>query len=199
MSLHWQSRKVIIIGNHDNISHFIQLKRMGIIEDVRESKTLVIGKDRLFLSHYPYREWPGYYHGAKHLFAHCHGNLEPLPNTCDVGVDVWNYKPVEYNELMKLIEHLKAILSSERLVFDVIKEELLEIKEKYGDAIWNALYGSNGALISKKDAGTYTYTGEQQKALIKNLNERILHIIFCLSLLSSVNRLKSAYKSLIFA
>ena len=93
-------RKVIIIGNHDNISHFIQLKRMGIIEDVRESKTLVIGKDRLFLSHYPYREWPGYYHGAKHLFAHCHGNLEPLPNTWDVGVDVWNYKPVEYNELM---------------------------------------------------------------------------------------------------
>ena len=39
----------------------------------------------------------------------------------------------EYNELMKLIEHLKAILASERLVFDVIKEELLEIKEKYGD------------------------------------------------------------------
>ena len=39
----------------------------------------------------------------------------------------------EYNELMKLIKHLKAILSSERLVFDVIKEELLEIKEKYGD------------------------------------------------------------------
>ncbi len=39
----------------------------------------------------------------------------------------------EYNELMKLIEHLKAILESEKLVFDVIKEELLEIKEKYGD------------------------------------------------------------------
>ena len=39
----------------------------------------------------------------------------------------------EYNELMKLIEKLKAILASERLVFEVIKEELLEIKEKYGD------------------------------------------------------------------
>ena len=39
----------------------------------------------------------------------------------------------EYNELMKLIEHLKAVLGSERLVFDIIKEELLEIKEKYGD------------------------------------------------------------------
>lgn len=39
----------------------------------------------------------------------------------------------EYNELMKLIEHLRAILNSERLVFDIIKEELLEIKQKYGD------------------------------------------------------------------
>ena len=36
----------------------------------------------------------------------------------------------EYNELMKLIAHLREILASERLVFDIIKEELLEIKEK---------------------------------------------------------------------
>ena len=39
----------------------------------------------------------------------------------------------EYNELMKLIAHLKDILNSERLVFDIIKQELTEIKEKYGD------------------------------------------------------------------
>ncbi len=39
----------------------------------------------------------------------------------------------EYNELMKLIAYLKEILSSERLVFDIIKKEALEIKEKFGD------------------------------------------------------------------
>ena len=39
----------------------------------------------------------------------------------------------EYNELMKLIAHLREILSSEKLVFEIIKEELIEIKEKYGD------------------------------------------------------------------
>ena len=39
----------------------------------------------------------------------------------------------EYNELMKLIAHLREILGSETLVFQIIKEELLEIKEKYGD------------------------------------------------------------------
>ena len=39
----------------------------------------------------------------------------------------------EYNELMKLIAHLREILNSEHLVFEVIKEELLKIKEKFGD------------------------------------------------------------------
>ena len=39
----------------------------------------------------------------------------------------------EYNELMKLIAHLKDILSNATLVYDIIKEELLEIKDKYGD------------------------------------------------------------------
>ncbi|MDN3548043.1 DNA gyrase subunit A [Mucilaginibacter aquaedulcis] len=39
----------------------------------------------------------------------------------------------EYAELMKLIEHLKSILNDEGLRMQIIKDELLEIKEKYGD------------------------------------------------------------------
>ena len=39
----------------------------------------------------------------------------------------------EYNELMKLIAYLKEILSSATLVYDIIKEELIQIKDKYGD------------------------------------------------------------------
>ena len=39
----------------------------------------------------------------------------------------------EYNELMKLIAYLKEVLNSEKLVFDIIKQELTEVKEKYGD------------------------------------------------------------------
>ncbi len=39
----------------------------------------------------------------------------------------------EYAELMKLIAYLKEVLASETLVFDIIKTELLEIKDKYGD------------------------------------------------------------------
>lgn len=39
----------------------------------------------------------------------------------------------EYEELMKLINHLKAILASEELQMQVVKEELLDVKNRYGD------------------------------------------------------------------
>lgn len=39
----------------------------------------------------------------------------------------------EYEELMKTIQHLKDILANESMRYDIIKAELLEIKEKYGD------------------------------------------------------------------
>jgi DNA gyrase subunit A len=39
----------------------------------------------------------------------------------------------EYAEIMALIEYLKSVLASVELQMKIIKEELLEIKEKYGD------------------------------------------------------------------
>ncbi len=39
----------------------------------------------------------------------------------------------EYNELMKLIAYYKEVLANESMVYDIIKKELLEIKEKFGD------------------------------------------------------------------
>ncbi len=39
----------------------------------------------------------------------------------------------EYKQLMELIDHLRAILASEKLLFDVMKEELIEVRDKFGD------------------------------------------------------------------
>lgn len=39
----------------------------------------------------------------------------------------------EYNDIMKQIEYLESILASEEKLLGVIKEELIEIKNKYGD------------------------------------------------------------------
>ena len=52
----------------------------------------------------------------------------------------------EYNELMKLIAYLKEILASETLVFDIIKDELLEIKDKYGDERLTKIVAAEGEI-----------------------------------------------------
>ena len=40
----------------------------------------------------------------------------------------------EYEEIMKLITHLKELLASKEMRAQVIKDELIEVREKYGDA-----------------------------------------------------------------
>ena len=40
----------------------------------------------------------------------------------------------EYDELMKLIAYLKDLLSDEGKRYDIIKTELIEVKDKFGDA-----------------------------------------------------------------
>ncbi|MBS6251795.1 MAG: DNA gyrase subunit A [Clostridium sp.] len=52
----------------------------------------------------------------------------------------------EYNQLMELIAHLRDILNSERLVFDIIKEELLEIKDKFGDERKTKIVAAEGEI-----------------------------------------------------
>ena len=52
----------------------------------------------------------------------------------------------EYNELMKLIAYLKEVLSNEALVYDIIKTELLEIKEKYGDERLTKIAAAEGEI-----------------------------------------------------
>ena len=39
----------------------------------------------------------------------------------------------EYAELVKTIEYLRAVLANERMVYQIIKRELTEIKQKFGD------------------------------------------------------------------
>ncbi len=52
----------------------------------------------------------------------------------------------EYNQLMELIAHLRDILNSERLVFDIIKEELIEIKDKFGDERKTKIVAAEGEI-----------------------------------------------------
>ncbi|AWG26350.1 DNA gyrase subunit A [Flavobacterium kingsejongi] len=50
----------------------------------------------------------------------------------------------EYEDIMKLINHLRELLASKDLRMELIKEELNEIKEKYGDARRSVIEYSGG-------------------------------------------------------
>jgi DNA gyrase subunit A len=52
----------------------------------------------------------------------------------------------EYRQLMELIAHLREILNSEQLVLSIIKEELTEIKEKFGDERKTKIVAAEGEI-----------------------------------------------------
>lgn len=52
----------------------------------------------------------------------------------------------EYKALMELIAHLRDILNSERLVFDIIKEELIQIRDKFGDERKTKIVAAEGEI-----------------------------------------------------
>ena len=68
----------------------------------------------------------------------------------------------EYNELMKLIAYYKEVLGSEKLVFDIIKTELLEIKEKFGDERKTKIVAAEGEFevedLIKEEQNVVTLT-----------------------------------------
>ncbi|HTY91181.1 MAG TPA: DNA gyrase subunit A [Methanocella sp.] len=55
----------------------------------------------------------------------------------------------ERAELLKLIEHLKEVLASPQKVLDIIKGELLELKQKYGDERRTIIRESEGEIVDE--------------------------------------------------
>ncbi|MCX4265713.1 MAG: DNA gyrase subunit A, partial [Firmicutes bacterium] len=57
----------------------------------------------------------------------------------------------EYAELIKTIAYLEQVLSSERMILGIIKEQLLEIKNKFGDERRTTIVGEEGASMDEED------------------------------------------------
>jgi len=83
-------RKVLVLGNHDyerpNVVHPV----IGSLEwegPPVQQMEVEDGGERVFLSHYACRTWPGIGKGAWHFFGHTHGELPAFGRSRDVGVD----------------------------------------------------------------------------------------------------------------
>ena len=89
-------RKHLIIGNNDEPA---TVAAAGFASVQHYAEHVIDG--RLFvLCHYPFRTWNQMGKGAVDLHGHSHGKLTPATRQYDVGVDVWNYRPVTIEQIL---------------------------------------------------------------------------------------------------
>lgn len=94
-----KGRKHLIAGNNDPPA----MRELRAWESVGDYAELTVEGLRLVLCHYPFRSWNGMGRGVVNLHGHSHGKLAPMRRQIDVGVDVWDFRPLA---LAQLADHL---------------------------------------------------------------------------------------------
>lgn len=89
-------KKHLVLGNHDGAR--ISNLAWESVSDIAEVKD---GEHNLVLCHYPMITWHRARRGALQLFGHVHQNWQGTRNSLNVGVDVWDYRPVRLKDVQK--------------------------------------------------------------------------------------------------
>jgi calcineurin-like phosphoesterase family protein len=89
-------RKHLVVGNNDGRA---TLEAPGWASLQHYAEVSVDGR-RLVLCHYPLRTWNGIGRGAVNLHGHSHGKLKPMTRQYDVGVDLWDFRPVRLGAIL---------------------------------------------------------------------------------------------------
>ena len=89
-------RNHLIVGNNDDA---VVTECVGWLS-VQPYAELTIDGARLVLCHYPFRTWRDMGKGAINMHGHSHGRLKSLPRQFDVGVDAWDFRPVQLSEVL---------------------------------------------------------------------------------------------------
>ena len=91
--------KHLVIGNHD-VENTAVLTLPWANSPTQMAETSVDGI-RIVMCHYPLRSWQGVGKGAVHLFGHMHGRLIGNRQSCDVGVDAWEFRPISLDQISR--------------------------------------------------------------------------------------------------
>ena len=87
--------KHLVVGNNDPVA------TTGLDDWASTHPYIEIEVDSvsLVLCHYPFRSWRGMAKGWLNLHGHSHGRMKPQPRQFDVGVDVWDFRPVSLRQI----------------------------------------------------------------------------------------------------
>jgi calcineurin-like phosphoesterase family protein len=89
-------RKHLLVGNNDDAA----VTGAAGWTSVQAYAEFMVDRVKLVLCHYPFRTWRDMNKGASNLHGHSHGRLKSLPRQFDVGVDVWNFRPVKLADIL---------------------------------------------------------------------------------------------------
>lgn len=85
----------LIRGNHDPRDQGRFERLFDEVHDLLEVRMRGGERERLVLTHYPLRIWRGLLTGAMHGYGHSHGTQPESGRSLDVGVDCWDFRPIE--------------------------------------------------------------------------------------------------------
>ena len=95
-------KKNLITGNHDRPWVSEELKWEGVYDILHTN----IEGQPVSLCHYPLVTWPKVRHGSLMLFGHVHNNWAGSRQCVNVGVDLWDFRPVRLDEIKARSETL---------------------------------------------------------------------------------------------
>jgi calcineurin-like phosphoesterase family protein len=97
-----QGQKHLVIGNHDHDD----VKYLDGWKSVSQMAETKVDGIRIVMCHYAMRVWNASHHGSLHFYGHSHGNLPGDRQSLDVGVDVWDFRPVRLEEIQERLATL---------------------------------------------------------------------------------------------
>ena len=155
-------KKHLILGNHDKdwvkkadmSQYFVTVECFAEISD---------GQHKITLCHYPLMSWNHMAKGSYMIHGHIHNNrdafyfpmLRQMPNLLNAGVEINDYRPVSFEDLVRNNETFKSERTEKEVVDEMAKGLSPLVEQMQGMAV-DALYRFTPiaeGIISGKIAG----------------------------------------------
>ncbi len=95
-------RVILIRGNHDDK---VAWRYRDQFSEAHEAHYLRVDPlTKVYLSHYPHRNWRNSHHGSYHLHGHSHGALSQWGRSMDVGANCVGYRPVSLRQIVTTLD-----------------------------------------------------------------------------------------------
>lgn len=104
----------LIWGNHDPdvLRNHSIWKSSTPLKEIKD-RTSDGKKHHVVLCHYAMRVWNRSHHGALQLYGHSHNSLPGTSQSLDVGVDCWDYRPVNLDQIVARMATLPPFSSGD--------------------------------------------------------------------------------------